>query len=96
MAIPNVTPLPSIVGAVVIGNGTYPTRFVRSIASAQWLKQQYFARSAGAYSATVVAVYADGTVAGGNSTAKTYLQGLSLKQLMGPRVNVRRAQRLKA
>lgn len=96
MAIPNVTPRAELVGAVVVGNGTYPTKFVRSIAKAVWLKSLYFTRSAGAFSATIVPAYADGTVAGGNSTAKTFLQGLALDQLIGPNVNIRRAQRLKA
>lgn len=96
MAIPNVTPRPTLIGAVVVGNGTYPTRYVRNLPAANWLKNLYFQRSAGAFTATVVPAYADGTVAGGNASAKAHLQSLPLKQLMGPRVNVRAAQRLKA
>lgn len=94
MAIPNPVPQPTLVGAVVLGNATYPTRFVRSMQQAEWLKRSYFARSAGAFTATIVPAYRDGTVAGGNAAAKTYLQGLSTKRLIGPRVDARAAKRL--
>jgi hypothetical protein len=96
MAIPNVTPAPRLVGAVVVGNGTYPTRFVRDVSTANWIKNLYFRRSAGAFTATVVPAYGDGTVAGANGPAKTYLQSLTLDQLVGPNVDIKRAQRLKA
>lgn len=94
MAIPNPVPSPTLVGAVVVGNATYPTKFVRSMPQAEWLKRTYFARSAGAFTATIVACYRDGTVAGGNTAAKTYLQTLTPKRLIGPRVDARAAKRL--
>lgn len=97
MAVPNTTPRPTIVGAVLLGNGTtYPHRFTRSIATATWLKSLYFTRSGGSVNGTVVPVYADGTVAGGNATAKTFLQTLPYKRLLGPRVTIRTAKLLVA
>jgi hypothetical protein len=94
MAIPAPIPQPTVVGAVIIGDGiTYFTRFLRSIDAARWLKSLWFARSAGAYSAVVVPVYSDGTT-GGNAAAKTHLQTLTQERLIGPRVNSRRAKLL--
>lgn len=94
MAIPNPVPRPTIVGAVVLGNGTYPTKWVRNIDAALWLKNLYFRRSAGAFTATVVPAFRDGTLAGGNADAKTFLQTLTTKKLVGPRVDARAAKRL--
>lgn len=76
-------------GAVFIGNGTWPSRLLRSVAQAVRVKQSVFARSTALgspYNGTVVPVYRDGSVGGNNATAKTFLQGRSIKQLKGPRV----------
>ncbi len=76
-------------GAVFVGNGTWPSRLLRSIGQANRVKASVLARSTalGApFSGTVVPVYRDGSVAGGNAAAKTFLQGRSIKQLKGPRV----------
>ena len=76
-------------GAVFLGNGTWPSRFLRSVAQALRVKQSILARSTAAgspFNGTVVPVYKDGSVAGGNASAKTFLQGRSIKQLKGPRV----------
>jgi hypothetical protein len=86
---------PRPVGAVIIGDGSgvKQTQLVRSLAVATRMKSEWLRRFA--YTATVVPVFSDGTVAGGNSTAKTYLQGLSYKRLRGPGIDQRRAKRLK-
>lgn len=94
MAIPNPVPRPTLVGAVVLGNGTYPTKWTRNLDAANWLKNLYFRRSAGAFTATVVPAFRDGTLAGANATAKTFLQTLTPDQLIGPRVDARAAKRL--
>jgi len=76
-------------GAVFVGNGTWPSRHLRSIGQAERVKASVLARSTalGApFTGTVVAVYRDGSVAGANAAAKTYLQSRSIKQLKGPRV----------
>lgn len=76
---------PDTVGVVVIGNGTasYPTQLVQSMAQATRIKNRWNAKSAGSVTATLVPVYTDGTTAGGNVPAKTYLQSRSLRQLQG-------------
>ena len=88
------TPTPRPAGVVVIGNGTYPTRLVRSMATATRLQQRYKARSGGSFTATLVPVSTDGTTSG-NATAKTYVQSQSLKQLKGIRVTSDAAKRLR-
>ena len=86
---------PTPVGAVIIGDGSgyKQTQLVRSLAVANQMKREWLRRFA--YTATVVPVFSDGTVAGGNATAKTYLQGLAYKRLRGPLINYRRAKLLK-
>lgn len=80
---------PDYVGTVVIGDGTrFTTRLVASYAIAKRLAQRWLWRSqqpggGGTYNATIVPVYADGTVAGGNAAAKTFLQGRTRRQLAG-------------
>jgi hypothetical protein len=89
---------PSLVGAVVVGDATWPTRYVRSVPRANRVKQSYLARSTalGApFTATVVPVYATGAVEHDNAAAKTYLQGLKLRTLKGPGVTTEIAIRLK-
>jgi hypothetical protein len=94
MAIPAPIPQPSVVGAVVIGDGiTYITRFVRNLDAARWLKALYFTRSAGAYNAVIAPVFADGTT-NGNTIAKTYLQTMPTERLIGPRIGSRVAKLL--
>ncbi len=76
-------------GAVFVGNGTWPSRLLRSIAQANRVKASILARSTalGApFSGTVVPIYRDGSVAGNNAAAKTFLQGRSVKQLKGARI----------
>lgn len=76
-------------GAVFVGNGTWPSRLLRSVAQAERVKISVLARSTALgspFTGTVVPVYRDGSVAGGNAAAKTFLQGRSIKQLKGPRV----------
>ncbi len=85
----NRTPSPALRGAVAVGNGTWPTMYLRSVGQATRLKQRTLARSTALgspFTYTIVPVYGDGTVAGNNASAKTYLQGRSLKQLKGPRI----------
>lgn len=77
-------------GAVFVGNGTWPSRFLRSLAQANRVKASILARSTALgspFTGVVVAVYKDGSVAGGNAAAKTWLQSRSIKQLKGPRVS---------
>lgn len=91
----NFVPTARPAGVVVVGNGTYPTRFVRSMQQATRVQQNYKARSGGSFTATLVQAFADGTVAGGNTAAKTYLQTRSAKQLKGMRVTNDAARRLR-
>ncbi len=79
---------PDYVGTVVIGDGTrFTTRIVTNPALAKRLAQRWLWRSqqpggGGTYNATLVPVYSDGTVAGNNAAAKTYLQGRSRRLLV--------------
>lgn len=76
-------------GAVFVGNGTWPSRLLRSISQANRVRASVLARSTalGApFTGTVVPVYRDGSVAGGNAAAKSFLQTRSIKQLKGGRV----------
>jgi hypothetical protein len=89
---------PSLTGAVVVGNATWPTRYVRSVPRATRLQQSILARSTalGApFTPVVVPVYATGTTEHDNAPAKTYLQSLKLKQLKGPGVTSQIAIKLK-
>lgn len=89
---------PSLAGAVVVGDATWPTRFVRSVPRANRVAKSYLVRSTalGApFTATVVPVYATGAVEHDNVAAKTYLQSLKLKTLKGPGVTSEIAIRLK-
>lgn len=84
------TPNLRVAGAVVVGNGTWPTRYVRSVGKARRIIQNITARSTalGAPFTPVLApVLTDGTTLGASSAAaKTYLQGRSIKQLKGSHV----------
>lgn len=90
------TPNLRVAGAVVVGNGTWPTRYVRSMSKARRVVQNITARSTalGApFTPTIAPVLTDGTVVGASAAAgKTYLQGRSIKQLRGNRVSARVAQ----
>ncbi len=84
--IPSATPA----GAVFVGNGTWPSRLLRSVAQANHVKASVLARSTAAgspFSGTVVPVYRDGSVAGAHAGAKSFLQGRAIRQLKGPRVS---------
>ena len=85
------TPHLRVAGAVVVGNGTWPTRYVRSIGKARRVIRQITARSTalGApFTPTLAPVLTDGTVVGASAAAaKTFLQSQSIKQLKGNRVN---------
>jgi hypothetical protein len=84
------TPNLRVAGAVVIGNATWPTRYVRSISKARRVVQNITARSTalGApFTPTLAPVLTDGTTLGASAAAaKTFLQGRSIKQLKGNRV----------
>jgi hypothetical protein len=79
-----------VAGAVVVGNGTWPTRYVRSQAKAKRVVQNIVARSTALgspFTPTIAPVLTDGTVIGASAAAaKTWLQGRSIKQLKGNRV----------
>ncbi len=85
------TPNLRVAGAVVVGNGTWPTRYVRSVGKARRIAQIITARSTALgspFTPTVSPVLTDGTTIGASAAAaKTYLQGRSIKQLSGNRVN---------
>ena len=89
----NRTPNLRVAGAVVVGNGTWPTRYVRSVQKAQRIVQQIKARSTalGApFTPTIAPVLTDGTLTGASAAAgKTYLQSRSLRQLKGTNVGTR-------
>lgn len=90
------TPNLRIVGAVVVGNGTWPTRYVRSQRQAQRIVQSITARSTarGApFTPTIAPVLADGSAVGASAAAaKTFLQSRSLKQLKGTQIDTRIAR----
>ncbi len=90
------TPNLRVAGAVVVGNGTWPTRYVRSQRQAKRAQQQITARSTalGApFTPTISPVLTDGTTIGASAAAaKTYLQGRSIKQLKGNRIDSRIAK----
>ncbi len=80
-----------VLGAVVVGNGTWPTRYARSQRQAKRIQQQITARSTalGApFTPTIAPVLTDGTALGASAAAaKTWLQGRSIKQLRGNHVD---------
>jgi len=82
------TPRLRIVGAVVVGNGTWPTRWVRSVAKAKRVVANIVQRSTllgSPFTPTISAVLGDGTCQGASAAAaKTFLQARSIKQLKGP------------
>ena len=94
---------PRYVGTVVIGDGT---RFMTQIVHDQtiaarlarrWLWRSQQAGGGGTYNATLVPVYADGSVGGNNATAKTFLQGRPRKRLVDfGRLDVQAARLLRA
>jgi hypothetical protein len=85
------TPNLRVAGAVVVGNGTWPTRYVRSVAKARRIIQNITARSTAAgapFTPTLAPVLTDGTTIGASAAAaKTYLQGRPIKNLKGNRVS---------
>ena len=87
------TPNLRVAGAVVVGNGTWPTRYVRSVGKARRIIQNIVARSTAAgspFTPTLAPVLTDGTTLGASSAAaKTWLQGRTIKQLRGNRVDSR-------
>ncbi len=82
-----------VAGAVVVGNGTWPTRYARSIGKARRVIRNITARSTalGAPFTPVLApVLTDGTTIGASAAAaKTWLQTQKIKQLKGNRVDTR-------
>lgn len=84
------TPGLKVVGAVVVGNGTWPTRFVRSQSRAKRIVQNILARSTALgspFTPVVAPVLSDGTALGASAAAaKTWLQGKSIKNLKGQHV----------
>lgn len=87
------TPHLRVAGAVVVGNGTWPTRYVRSIGKARRVIRNITARSTaiGApFTPTLAPVLTDGTVTGASAAAaKTWLQTQKIKQVKGNRVDSR-------
>ncbi len=82
------TPNLRVAGAVVVGNGTYPTRYVRSQRKALRIQQIIKARSGGAFTPTIAPVLTDGTTVGaGAATANTWLQSQKVKNLKGNRID---------
>lgn len=79
---------PQYVGTVVIGDGTrFQTQIVHGPMIAQrlarrWLWRSQQAGGGGTYNATLVPVFADGSVAGNNAAAKTFLQSRPRKRLV--------------
>lgn len=89
-----------VAGAVVVGNGTWPTRYVRSVARARRIVANITARSTAAgspFTPTIAPVLTDGTTTGASAAAaKTYLQSRAIRQLRGNRVDSRIATRMRA
>lgn len=87
------TPNLRIAGAVVVGNGTWPTRYVRSLSKARRIVQNITARSTAAgspFTPTIAPVMTDGSATGASAAAaKTFMQSRALKQLKGSRVDAR-------
>lgn len=85
------TPNLRVAGAVVVGNGTWPTRYVRSVQKARRIIANITARSTAAgspFTPTLAPVLTDGTITGASAAAaKTWLQGRSIKNLKGNRIN---------
>lgn len=85
------TPHLRVVGAVLVGNGTWPTRYIRSVGKARRVMRNITARSTalGApFTPTVAPVLSDGTTVGAAAAAaKTFLQSQKIKQLRGNRVD---------
>ncbi len=79
---------PKYVGTVVIGDGTrFQTQIVHSPVIAnrlarRWLWRSQQAGGGGTYNATLVPVFADGSIAGNNAAAKTFLQSRARKRLV--------------
>lgn len=93
---------PDYVGTVVIGDGSrFITRLVNHPQIARRLAQRWLQRSqapggGGTYNATLVPVFADGTVSGNNAAAKTFLQGRTRRQLVRPWISLQAARLLRA
>ncbi len=87
------TPNLRVAGAVVVGNGTWPTRYARSQRQAKRIQQIITARSTalGApFTPTIAPVLTDGTTIGASAAAaKTWLQGKKIKNMKGNRVDSR-------
>lgn len=90
------TPGLNVLGAVVVGNGTWPTRYARSLQQARRIQQRTTARSTalGApFTPTIAPVLTDGSALGASAAAaKTWLQARSIKQLKGSRIDSRVAK----
>src|SRR5262249_12094165 len=85
---------PLYAGTVVVGDGS---RFITQIVhnpliarrlAARWLQRSNAPGGGGTYNAVIVPVYRDGSVAGNNAAAKTWLQGRPRKRLVDFRSDV--------
>lgn len=85
------TPNLRVVGAVVVGNGTWPTRYARSQRQAKRIQQNILARSTALgspFTPTIAPVLTDGSALGASAAAaKTWLQSRTIKQLKGAHVD---------
>ncbi len=93
---------PDYVGTVVLGDGSrFFTTLVTSPLVARRLARRWLWRSqqpggGGTYNATLVPVFADGSVAGNNATAKTWLQSRARRLLVRPWLGLQTARLLRA
>jgi hypothetical protein len=96
------TVTPDYVGTIVLGDGS---RFFTTLVSTpqiarrlqrRWLMRSLLPGGGGSYTATLVPAYADGTVAGNNASAKTWLQGRGRRQLIRPGIGLQEARLLRA
>lgn len=94
---------PRYVGTVVIGDGVrFFTQIVHDQNIANRLAKRWLWRSlqpggGGSYTAVQVPVFADGSIAGNNATAKTFLQSRPRKRLVDfGRADVQAARLLRA
>lgn len=94
---------PRYIGSVVLGDGTrFQTQMVHDPVIANRLARRWLWRSqqpggGGTYNATIVPVFADGSIAGNNATAKTWLQSRPRKRLVDfNRADVQVARLLRA
>lgn len=85
------TPNLRVAGAVVVGNGTWATRYARSQRQAKRIQQIITARSTalGApFTPTIAPVLTDGTTLGASAAAaKTWLQGKKIRNLRGNHID---------